>query len=159
MAAAYSTPEGTFTDPDTSSAAPQKQTSRAQRVLACVLCAQRKVKCDRKFPCSNCIKARAQCVPSTLTARRRRRRFPEQQLLERLHRYENLLRQHNIDFDPISKDLGGGKGPFVVEGGDDSDHEPSEAAAADWPSPSSTVKSERVYGTKYVLVSKMIYAC
>ncbi|AEO56556.1 hypothetical protein MYCTH_2058263 [Thermothelomyces thermophilus ATCC 42464] len=33
--------------------------SRKQRVLACELCQKRKIGCDRKFPCANCIKVRA----------------------------------------------------------------------------------------------------
>ena len=80
---------------------------KTQRVLACVLCQQRKVKCDRKVPCGNCVKADLQCVPAALLPRQRRRRFPERDLLERLRRYESLLRQHDIDFEslhPIAAD-------------------------------------------------------
>ncbi|KAI9712728.1 MAG: hypothetical protein M1820_001350 [Bogoriella megaspora] len=84
---------------------PASATSRAatkpQRVLACVLCQQRKIKCNREIPCSNCLKSGAQCVPAVPTARQRRRRFPERDLLERLNRYESLLRQHKIDFEPL----------------------------------------------------------
>ncbi len=44
-----------------------------------------------------------QCIPAT-QARRRRRRFPERELLERIRRYEDLLRQGNIKFEPMHKD-------------------------------------------------------
>ncbi|KAF4967704.1 hypothetical protein FSARC_4764 [Fusarium sarcochroum] len=71
-----------------------------QRVLACVLCQQRKVKCDRKFPCSNCTKHGMQCVPAT-QPRQRRRRFAERELLERLRKYEALMRQNNVKFEPL----------------------------------------------------------
>ncbi|KAI1630024.1 putative C6 transcription factor [Exophiala viscosa] len=74
---------------------------KPQRVLACVLCQQRKVRCDRRFPCANCVKSSAQCVPATLVPRQRRRRVPERELLERLRRYETLLRQNKIDFEPL----------------------------------------------------------
>ena len=74
---------------------------KSQRLLACVLCQQRKVKCDRKTPCSNCVKANAHCVPATLAKRQRRRRFAERELLERIREYEALLRENNIDFDPL----------------------------------------------------------
>jgi hypothetical protein len=74
------------------------------RVLACVLCQQRKVKCNREFPCTNCIKARAQCVPATQLARRRRRRLPENDLLGRLRHYEELLNKNDIPFEPIGED-------------------------------------------------------
>lgn len=92
---------------------PASSSAKPQRVLACVLCQQRKVqrphirlsldlqsnmnvlkpltdrhvscmqvKCDRTFPCSNCVKTYAQCVPAILAPRQRRRRFPERELLE-----------------------------------------------------------------------------
>jgi hypothetical protein len=71
-----------------------------KRVLACLLCQQRKVKCDRNFPCTNCVRAGTQCV-SPLAPRQRRRRFPERELLERLRHYEGLLRQNNIKFESL----------------------------------------------------------
>ncbi|RMZ68167.1 C6 transcription factor [Pyrenophora seminiperda CCB06] len=80
---------------------PPVATSKPTRVLSCVTCAQRKVKCDRKFPCSNCTRLGLQCVPAATISRQRRRRFPERELLERLHHYEDLLRQHNIAFQPM----------------------------------------------------------
>ncbi|KAK6342042.1 hypothetical protein TWF730_001524 [Orbilia blumenaviensis] len=74
---------------------------KPHRVLACVLCQQRKVKCDRKFPCAHCRRAGAQCVPAGLVQRQRRRRFPERELLARVRYYEDLLRQHSIKFEPL----------------------------------------------------------
>ncbi|RAL10654.1 C6 zinc finger domain protein [Aspergillus homomorphus CBS 101889] len=73
-------------------------TVKPQRVLACVLCQQRKIRCDRTFPCANCVRANVQCEQAI---RQRRRRFPERELLARLRLYESLLRQHNIKFDPL----------------------------------------------------------
>ncbi|THW88498.1 hypothetical protein D6D18_07105 [Aureobasidium pullulans] len=70
------------------------------RTLACVLCQQRKVKCDRKFPCNTCIKTGVQCVP-VAAPRQRRRRFPEGELLQRVRHLEDLLRQNNIEFEPL----------------------------------------------------------
>lgn len=114
--------------------------SKPQRVLACMLCQQRKVKCDRKFPCVNCIKSRAQCVPATLAVRRRRRRLPERELLERLHKYEDLLRKNDIQFHPIDSDAIG-KRPFAsTEDNYASDDEQSE-----------TIKSETEYEAMYAL--------
>ncbi|EAQ88779.1 hypothetical protein CHGG_05398 [Chaetomium globosum CBS 148.51] len=84
-------------------AAPQSDrvAGKSQRVLACQLCQQRKVKCDRKFPCGNCTRGGTPCVPATLVPRQRRRRFPERDLLARIRHYETLLRQHNVPFDPL----------------------------------------------------------
>ena len=83
---------------------PSRQPSNGQRVLACLLCQQRKVKCDRQFPCANCLKTRAECVPGTKIACRRKR-FPEKKLLDRLRLYEDLLHENHIDFEPLNPDL------------------------------------------------------
>ncbi|CAM1509628.1 Fc.00g033670.m01.CDS01 [Cosmosporella sp. VM-42] len=122
--------------------------SKSQRVLACVLCQQRKVKCDRKFPCANCIKHQTQCVPAT-QARRRRRRFPERELLDRLRKYEDLLRQHNVRFEPLHKDpiVGEKESP---EGSYDSDNDQPEAGCVDWSSPSTSIRSEGTYEAKNI---------
>ncbi|KAJ5895398.1 hypothetical protein N7495_007089 [Penicillium taxi] len=74
--------------------------SKTQRPLACLQCQQRKVKCDRKSPCINCIKHQRQCIPTSQT-RPRKRRFPERELLDQLRKYEHLLRQNNVSFDPL----------------------------------------------------------
>jgi hypothetical protein len=64
---------------------------------SCILCQQRKVKCDRQKPCSNCLKARAECIPSAPSQpRRRRRKLSETDLATRLRKYEQLLRTHGV---------------------------------------------------------------
>ena len=132
--------------------ASSQATAKPQRVLACLLCQQRKIKCDRKFPCGNCNKTSAQCVPATLAPRQRRRRFPERELLERLRRYEGLLRENNIDFEPLHSSTGGtssfrqdGKNPGLP------DKVKSELPILGdrWGKDQATVKSEPVYGAKY----------
>ncbi|KLU91088.1 hypothetical protein MAPG_09611 [Magnaporthiopsis poae ATCC 64411] len=76
------------------SAAPTASTAtKSPRILACVLCQHRKIKCDRSFPCANCLKANVQCTPSTPAPPRKRRR-PNQDLQERLARCEELLREY-----------------------------------------------------------------
>jgi Fungal Zn(2)-Cys(6) binuclear cluster domain len=87
--------------PASASEFPQPANSKPRRLLACVLCQQRKVKCDHSYPCVTCVKARVQCVQATRASRRRRRRFPERELLARLDKYEDLLSQHNIKFEPL----------------------------------------------------------
>ncbi|SPO03296.1 related to C6 transcription factor [Cephalotrichum gorgonifer] len=87
-----------------SAASPYSSSSKRQRVLACIACQQRKVKCDRKFPCANCVRSRVQCVPATLVPRTRKRRFPERELLDRLRHYEDLLRRNNVNFEPLHKE-------------------------------------------------------
>jgi len=78
-----------------------KVSLNSQRILSCVMCQQRKVKCDRDFPCANCAKAGVQCVPAGSIPRQRRRRFPERELLDRLRHYEDLLSRNNVSFEPM----------------------------------------------------------
>ncbi|KAG5762531.1 hypothetical protein H9Q72_009373 [Fusarium xylarioides] len=66
--------------------------TESKRVLACVLCQQRKKKCDRNSPCSSCIKAKVLCIPST-SAPKRKPRKPTKELLARLERCEELLKR------------------------------------------------------------------
>lgn len=58
-----------------------------------MLCQHRKIKCDRNFPCANCVKANVTCTPSTPAPARKRRR-PNQDLQERLARCEELLKEY-----------------------------------------------------------------
>ena len=95
MSASYSTSQAEQT------ARPRTAATNSQRVLACVRCHRRKLRCDRTFPCANCVMVRSECVPATLLPRQRRRRFSERELLERLRRYESLLRQHRITWEPL----------------------------------------------------------
>ncbi|KAI1280188.1 fungal-specific transcription factor domain-containing protein [Xylaria sp. FL0933] len=73
-------------------AAPPHQ-PKPTKILACVHCQYRKIKCDRQQPCSNCIKAKIACKPS-IPAPPHKRRRPNQDLLERLARCEQLLKQY-----------------------------------------------------------------
>lgn len=53
-------------------------------------------------PCSNCIKAGAQCkVVAPQAPRRKKRKLQDQEAEERLKRYETLLTQNGIDFESI----------------------------------------------------------
>ena len=73
---------------------------------SCVLCQQRKVRCDKQKPCANCVKAQVECkVVPPQPPRRRRKKPHERDLIERLKKYENLLAQHGVNFDPIADDL------------------------------------------------------
>lgn len=135
--------------PSTELPAATTNSSKPQRILACILCQQRKVKCDRKYPCANCIKSRTQCVPATQLSRPRKRRFPERELLQRLREYEGLLRQNNVKFEPLHKDMSiGENGPAKTEDVSDSDEEQLGSGRAEKMSPATTGNSERVYEAK-----------
>jgi hypothetical protein len=82
--------------PDSASSA-RPPSPKITRGHSCILCQQRKVKCDRQKPCSNCLKARAECIPSAPSQpRRRRKKLSETDLATRLKKYEQLLRTHGV---------------------------------------------------------------
>ncbi|KAK3944890.1 fungal-specific transcription factor domain-containing protein [Diplogelasinospora grovesii] len=73
---------------------------------SCVLCQQRKVRCDKQKPCANCVKAQVECrVVPPQPPRRRKKKPHERDLIERLRKYESLLSQHGVNFDPIADQL------------------------------------------------------
>ncbi|KAF9870095.1 C6 transcription factor [Colletotrichum karsti] len=76
------------------------------RGTSCVLCQQRKVRCDKNKPCANCVKARVECrVIPPQPPRRRKKRLQERDLVDRLKKYELLLAENGVKFEPIAGDL------------------------------------------------------
>lgn len=67
---------------------------------SCVTCRKRKVKCDKRHPCSNCNKAAIECLfPGPGRAPRRSRKPPDTELLARLRRLEGVVQSlgKNVD--------------------------------------------------------------
>ncbi|KAK4234947.1 putative C6 transcription factor [Achaetomium macrosporum] len=65
--------------------------------LSCRTCARRKVKCDKAAPsCSACRKSKLECSYESPHPRERKRKLLSSELLERLARYEHVLRQHGL---------------------------------------------------------------
>ncbi|KAH8806099.1 putative fungal-specific transcription factor [Xylogone sp. PMI_703] len=69
--------------------------------FSCLSCRQRKVKCDRRMPCSNCTKAGNQCnfIPP-VRGKRRRMKPPKEGLHAKLKRYERLLKACGVQYEP-----------------------------------------------------------
>lgn len=66
---------------------PDSATSRS-----CVTCRRRKVRCNKRSPCSNCLKANIECVfPPPGRAPRKSKRPPDTELLSRLRRLEGVI--------------------------------------------------------------------
>ena len=85
-------------------------TVKITRGHSCILCYQRKVKCDGQRPCSTCRKSQVECISKLATAPRRKAKTlaaKEDQLLERLRRYEALLKLHDIDLDENNEGITG----------------------------------------------------
>ncbi|KAK8105714.1 Aurofusarin cluster transcription factor aurR2 [Apiospora kogelbergensis] len=96
---------------------------KVTRGHSCILCQQRKVRCDKSKPCSNCVKAGVECrVVPPQPPRRRKKRVPERDLVDRLRKYEAMLTQHGIEFEGLGPDV---KilDPGTVQEGDELDSE------------------------------------
>lgn len=75
------------------------------KVFACIVCTQKKIKCDKQEPCSACKKAGTECVFRTpAPPRRRKRKLPEADLHARLQRYEEALKGLGVDIETIDGD-------------------------------------------------------
>ncbi|KAL5381293.1 hypothetical protein DPSP01_007285 [Paraphaeosphaeria sporulosa] len=63
---------------------------------SCVTCRRRKVKCDKKQPCSNCARAKIECIfPGPGRAPRKSRKPADGELMERLRRLEGVVQSLN----------------------------------------------------------------
>lgn len=70
--------------------APADTASSSSR--SCVTCRRRKVRCNKRSPCSNCVKAGIECVfPPPGRAPRKSKRPPDAELLSRLRRLEGVI--------------------------------------------------------------------
>ncbi|KAK9352189.1 fungal-specific transcription factor domain-containing protein [Lipomyces doorenjongii] len=69
--------------------------AKVTRGHSCALCQQRKVRCSGQKPCSNCVKAGAECR-TPATSSRRKRKLPEEDILLRLRRYEEVIIKHGL---------------------------------------------------------------
>ncbi|EZF29369.1 hypothetical protein H109_01567 [Trichophyton interdigitale MR816] len=77
--------------PQTVTTAPPPETSPNPR--SCVTCRRRKVRCNKHHPCSNCIKAKIECVyPSPGRAPRKSKKPRDTELLARLRTLENIVK-------------------------------------------------------------------
>ena len=73
---------------------------------SCILCQQRKVRCDKNKPCANCVKAQVECrVVPPQPPRRRKKKPHERELVDRLKKYEALLSQAGVTYEPIAHDF------------------------------------------------------
>lgn len=73
---------------------------RPAKAFSCIRCFERKVKCDKLSPCSNCVKSKTECVFRVPPAPRRRKKRPQEEvLLARLKKCEDLLKSKGISID------------------------------------------------------------
>ncbi len=71
---------------------PPANASAGLNSRSCTTCRKRKVKCDKRHPCSNCNRAAIECIfPGPGRAPRRSRKPPDTELLARLRRLEGVV--------------------------------------------------------------------
>ncbi|KAF7186214.1 C6 finger domain transcription factor adaR [Pseudocercospora fuligena] len=75
--------------PNTSSAVAVQSKSAAQ--LSCQTCHRKKIKCDRSYPCGQCINSRSVCNPSTRKARAKNGVKNDTELRRRIAKLEQLV--------------------------------------------------------------------
>ena len=83
---------------------PGNQQGGKTKLISCTLCQQRKVKCDKRQPtCTTCATHRASCIyVAPARSQRKRKKSSEEELLDRLDRYESLLKIHGISLDGLN---------------------------------------------------------
>ncbi|KAL8764102.1 MAG: hypothetical protein Q9184_000244 [Pyrenodesmia sp. 2 TL-2023] len=94
---------------------------------SCVTCRKRKVRCDKRHPCSNCNKAAIECVfPGPGRAPRRSRKAPDAELLARLRRLEGVVQHLGKNLDEETEKSGDGvkEEPMTSELGEETDIKP-----------------------------------
>ncbi|KFY44980.1 hypothetical protein V494_01233 [Pseudogymnoascus sp. VKM F-4513 (FW-928)] len=68
--------------------------------FSCLTCRQRKVKCDRRNPCSQCVKAATQCsFIAPVRGKRKSTKPPKEGLHSKLKRYEEMLKAYGAKID------------------------------------------------------------
>lgn len=72
--------------------------ARTAKAYSCIRCFERKVKCNKESPCSNCAKAGNECIFRVPPAPRRRKKRTQEEILKaRLTHYEDILLSKGID--------------------------------------------------------------
>ena len=67
---------------------------------SCVTCRKRKVKCNKEYPCSNCVRGNTECkFPAPGRAPRRPRKPPDSELLSRLRKLEGVVQSLGVHTD------------------------------------------------------------
>ncbi|PQE16872.1 C6 transcription factor protein [Rutstroemia sp. NJR-2017a BBW] len=73
--------------------------------FSCLGCRQRKVKCDRRTPCSNCKKAAKECsFIAPVRGKRKRTKSSKEGLRAKLKRYEEMLKTYGAKVEPSEQD-------------------------------------------------------
>ena len=110
-------PTSMHTSYSNSSVTPQVNGRAVFQPLACSLCTKRKVRCDKKYPCTYCVQHELECIPQDQTRRaRRRREQPDSSRLDSFtERFEAKTKsQSDSDDHPRKRNRGGSPKPLTT---------------------------------------------
>ena len=80
----------------------EKSILSSRITYSCIRCSDRKVRCDRQTPCSNCVKYNFQCIFRELPPpRKKQKRVNRDSLKGRLKRCEALLQKVGVDLNGL----------------------------------------------------------
>ncbi|QDS70146.1 hypothetical protein FKW77_005822 [Venturia effusa] len=77
--------------------------SSSKSAISCKRCFDRKTKCDRRNPCSFCLKHNVECTPRLRKPSRRARSAKDDLIDERIRLYEAALREKGVDPGQITR--------------------------------------------------------
>ena len=80
-------------------------TGKHANAHSCIRCFKRKVRCDKKQPCTACVRHNVDCVPRAPNIPRLiKGRTREEALVRRIQLYEALLRKSGVEISTLSAD-------------------------------------------------------
>jgi hypothetical protein len=90
---------------------PASERAKVQK-FSCLTCRERKVRCERRHPCSQCVRLEKPCSFVPPVRGKRRKKTPKEGLHAKLRRYEELLKSYGANIEPTddsdSLDCGSG---------------------------------------------------
>ncbi|KAK2768390.1 hypothetical protein FQN54_000245 [Arachnomyces sp. PD_36] len=105
------TPSGTHSNPLPQPHLPTAPHPPQLNPRSCTTCRRRKVRCNKRNPCSNCTKAGIECIfPAPGRAPRRSKKPADSELLTRLRRLEGVVQALGAHVDDDGVVVGGGRG-------------------------------------------------
>lgn len=129
------TDTGTVRSPEAPAAYPEppsgdNDAGPRPQLRTCAVCRQKKIKCDRQKPCSNCIRSGCDCTYPIGRGRapKRPRRLVEGQLVDKLARLETIIQHLAAEHGSKIETPSGGPTPEPSVG---SAHQPPRAVASD----------------------------
>ncbi len=77
---------------------PDTRAEEGLQSFSCLVCRQRKVRCDHAQPCGNCRRAKIDCeYVAPVRGKRKRANAPRETLHAKLRRYEDMLKTRGVD--------------------------------------------------------------